>query len=83
MWPYGWEHVRADSIKSNTMDPMKVQIEVRAGQQGCPLESKLRSGLQADGLSSRPGESDGPEAWTWEELWWSWSSRGDRRQTPI
>ena len=34
MWPYGWEHVRADSIKSNTVDPMKVQTEVRAGQQG-------------------------------------------------
>ena len=41
------------------MDPMKVQIEVRAGQQGCPLESKLRSGLQADGLSQ--GRAMGPK----------------------
>lgn len=63
MWPYGWERVRGDSIKSNTVDPMEVQNEVRAGQRGCPLESKLRSRLKADGLSSRPGEGGGPEGW--------------------
>lgn len=42
---------------------MEAQNEVRAGQWGCPLESKLRSGPKADGLSSRPGEGGGPEGW--------------------
>lgn len=65
--PRGWEHVGLDSIKSSTMDLMKVQNKVRAGQRGCKPETaeKWAQGRRAE--QQVYGEGDEPRAWTWEE----------------